>query len=475
MKLVGAATLLLAALVAGCGKAASSDDSSDAKPVVQVSVAPVTQGTIQSVLQVTGTLAPLQNQEAKIAPFAPGRIHKIFVQVGDQVHAGQLVATLDPGPSAGLVQAAQAAVRVAQETYDQARLNLKVQQEAEKTGVQQAQLAVQAATVALQKLRAGSRPQEIAQAQAALAAAQSQLTNADQNLARSKTLFAEGLLARKDLEAAQAQQEAAKAGVTSAQQALSMARQGNRPEDIRAGEVALAQARQQLVAARQQSTVTASKAADVQIAAAQLHQAQANLQSAQGQSGTLDIVSPVAGTVVAVGANSGESVDVTTAVATVVNLARVRLLLNVPADQIDQIKPGDTVEFTSDSNPQIKHTAKVTVINQATDPAANTVLVEAQADNPNRTLRDDGFVHAGIVTATYQNATLVPASALVEKDGKTSVFLAGADDKAHEVEIQVGARRSDVVQATGKIKPGDKVITTGAFELDDGTDIKAGA
>lgn len=472
--LLVAASFLAAA---GCHRGGGADDDASddaAKATVSVRLGRSTRGDVRSVVAVTGTLAPLPDREAKIAPLAPGRILRVFVKTGDAVRKGEVVATLDPGGTPGQIQQAQAAVRVAEATLSQARYDYAAQLRTQRASVDQAALNVEVQRVALAKLRAGSRPQEIVQARANLASAQASLTTAEQSLSRSQTLFGEGLIARKDLEAAQEQEKTSRAAVTNAQQALSLAQQGNRPEDVRAGEVALAQARQQLDAARAQSVQNGAKLQDVRVAEGQVASAQGALRAAAAQAKALSIVSPVSGTVVGRTVNAGESVDVATAVATVVDLTRVRVLLNVPAEQAQAVAPGQTVRFTADASPSVERTATVTVVNRSVDPATNTVQVEAVADNPDRSLRDDGFVKANIVTVVHRNAVLVPAAAVVDKDGKTTVFVAGADGAAHAKEVQVGIQSGGGVEIRSGLDAGEKVVTTGAYELDDGTKIKVG-
>ena len=467
--------LCLAALaigtVCGCGRAAGSDEGESAvKPVVEVSVSTATTADVRGTLEVTGSLSPLAGAEAKVAPLAAGRVIQVFVKLGENVHKGQTLATLDPASTRGQLTQATAAVHVAAETLAQARANLTSQLRAQQTAVRQAELNLQAQKVALVKLRAGSRPQEIAQAQATVTSAQAAETNALQNLSRSRTLYSEGLLARKDLEDAEMQEKTARAALDSAKQTLSLTKQGSRPEDIRAGEVAVQLAQQQLESARGQSVQNESKMQDVRIASAQLQAARGVLEATRAQARALSIVSPLAGTVVAVGVNPGESVDVTAGVATVVDMSRVRLLLNVPADKAGAVAKGMGVEFTTDDGR--RYTAAVTVVTRAVDPSSNTVTVEAVAMNADRRLRDDGFVRAKIITGTHRGVTTVPTTAVVEKDGKTTVFVVGSDGVAHAKEVVVGAKEGTKVEIVSGVKPGDEVATAGAYELDDGTQIK---
>jgi HlyD family secretion protein len=462
---------LAAGVLCGCSRASASDDEESAvKPVVEVSVEAAATGDVRDTLDVTGSLSPLAGAEAKVAPLAAGRVREVFVKLGDSVHKGQPLATLDPAGTAGQLEQAAAAVRVSEATLSQARANLTSQLRSQVAAVQQAEINLEAQKVALVKLRAGSRPQEIAQAQAGVASAEAAETNALQNLSRSHTLYSEGLLARKDLEDAEMQEKTAHAALESAKQALSLVKQGSRAEDIRAGEVAVRLAEKQLEAARAQYVQNAAKKEDVRIAAAQLQSARGALSSTQAQARSLTIVSPVSGTVVSVGVNPGESVDVTAGIATVVDLSRVRVLLNVPADKASAITKGMPVEFTVEGGGS--YAATVTVVTRAVDSNSNTVVVEALAQNPDRRLRDDGFVKATVFTAVHRGVVTVPASALVEKDGKTTVFVAGSDGVAHAKEVVVGAREGARVEIKSGLHSGDKVVTTGAYEMDDGTQIK---
>lgn len=465
------AAALMGALV-GCHSGGSAKNETATPPVVDVSAAPAVLGSIRSTLSVTGTAAPLPNEEVKLAPLAPGRIAKVFVKVGDHVHIGEVIAVLDPGPTAGQVQQAQAAVRSAEAALQQARISLANQATAYAQDVRQAELNVEAQQIALQKLRSGSRPQEIDQARAAVASAQAALTNAQQNLSRSRTLFSEGLLARKDLEAAQAAETTAQAALSNARQGLSMARQGSRPEDIRAGEVALAAAKQQLSVAKSHSNQRQLKKQDVLSAEAQLQAARGGLEAASASARSLTITSPVAGQVSGRAVNPGESVDVTSTIVTIVNLNQVRVLLNVPAAEIASVKVGDPVTITTDSASGKRFPARITVVSQAADANTNTVPAEAVAPNSAGALRDNAFIRASITTAVHLNAVLVPSGAVTTTEGKTYVFVVGQDGTAHRREIKVGAQEGGRVEALAGISAGDEVVTTGSYELDDGTKIK---
>jgi HlyD family secretion protein len=131
------------------------------------------------------------------------RIATMQVREGEQVHKGQLLATLDT-----------------------ARL-------ASNVDLQQAQLASQQQQVA--RLEAGSRPEEILKAQADVEAARIAADNAAQTYQRQKELVARHFVAQQQADDALAAADAAQARYQSLQETLKLVQMGPRKEDIAAG------------------------------------------------------------------------------------------------------------------------------------------------------------------------------------------------------------------------------------------------
>ena len=153
-----------------------------------------------------------------------GRIARVLVEEGAPVRRGQPVATLD-------------AVRFVD-------------------AVHQAQGVLAAAEQQLAKLRAGSRPQEIAQARAAVAAAQATLHNAAISHDRQRALALAHLLPQQSADNALQTLKTARAGLDNARQALSLALQGPRREDIAAAQATVVADRAALALAQRQLTDT---------------------------------------------------------------------------------------------------------------------------------------------------------------------------------------------------------------------------
>ena len=117
----------LIAFSTGCGKHKDADDESKSTTtaVADVTVTKVKRGSLVQDLSVSGNVAALPNQDAKVAALVPGRIAKVFVTEGDRVRAGQELAELESTQFRDQVRQADAAVAQARANVENATLAAK--------------------------------------------------------------------------------------------------------------------------------------------------------------------------------------------------------------------------------------------------------------------------------------------------------------------------------------------------------------
>jgi len=175
-------------------------------------------GQPKSILQLYGNV---DIRQVQLAFHSTGRVTRLHTREGDMVDAGQLVAELDP---------------------------VRYEAAAEKA---RAEVATQKQVLA--KLLAGSRPEEIAEAKARVRGASAALRDAELTFKRNEELFANGFVARQELDNAEETYKSAKADLDAYQQSLTLAIKGPREEDIanaraklRADEAALTLAEREL-------------------------------------------------------------------------------------------------------------------------------------------------------------------------------------------------------------------------------------
>ena len=228
-------------------------------------------------------------------------------------------------------------------------------------------------------------------------------------------------------------------------------------KDVEDARIALTQAQNQYDSAQKQY--------DLKAAEGQLNAAKGRVTSAQAQLDYARITSPIDGVVTDRPYFVGETVPSGQPILTVMNLSSIVARAHIAQDQASHLKTGDSATISStDATKPLQ--GKVTLVSPALDPNSTTVEVWVQAPNPGDKLKPGANARVNIVAQTVQNAIVIPAAALLtETNGSTSVMLIGADNKPKQQDVKVGIRNGDNVQITDGLKLGDRVATTGAYEL----------
>jgi HlyD family secretion protein len=397
----------------------ASDQAVEA--IVEVEVAPAERLEVREYVEAGGTLNALPGREASFSAATAGKVTRVLVQVGQHVSAGQVLAELDRSVLAAQVRQAQAALQQARFTAAQAR----------------AVSGTHSQTVAADQVR---------QAEAALQTARSNQRLAQNNLIRQQRLFERGIAPRKDVDDAQNQITVTTEAVRQAESALAAAR---------------VNAARGVSEARTQASVTAG---GVEAAQAALDVARAELSRAA-------IRSPIAGTVTKRSVNDGETVDPATPAFEVIDSASLDVVANLPAGYLGRVKTGNLALVRIEPQPDKEFSGGVVQVAPSVDPQTNTVAVRVRLANPTGELKAGIFGTARIAVEIHQNALVVPQEALVVEGDETFVFVPQGD-KVEKRKVTVGIREDGHVEIIEGLKDSERVVTTGAFGLGDGTKIK---
>jgi len=399
------ACLLIAAclLAGGCSK----KEEAEAEPVVPVQVTPARQDAIRRLIQADGVLFPLD--QASVMPKISAPVQKFYVSRGDHVTTGQLLATLESHDLTA--NAAESKGQLAQ-----AEANLR-------------------------STSGASIPEQLTKAQTDVRAFTEQRDAAKKLVDSRQKLFADGALARKQVDEAQ---------------------------------VAYAQASAQLEAAQEHLRALQGVARDEQMktAEAQVASAKAHSQTSDAQLSYAEIHSPISGVISDRPLYAGEMASAGAPLLTVMDVSRVVARANVPQNQAGFVHVGDSATVTA-LDGGVELPGKVTVVSPATDPASTTVQVWVQAENPGERLKPGASVRVSIVAATIQNATVVPLSAILPgEEGGPAVAVAGSDSLAHLKKVEIGVREPGQVQILSGVAPGEQVIVAGGVGLEDKAKIR---
>ena len=364
----------------------------------------------QSLQQVvTAESVLFPKNEAAITPKVVAPVSKLYVNRGSRVHRGELLAILENRDISASVAESKGALEQAQAQYE--------------TTTQ------------------ASLPEDLKKAELDAKAAKESL-DAQQKLYDSRNkLFQEGALPRKELDTAA---------------------------------VALAQARAQSDVAQQHLTslLAVGKQAALRSAAGQLTSAQGKYKGAQAQLSYTEIRSPIDGVVTDRPVWPGETPPSGTPLLTIMDTSSVVARAHIPPEQAALLKPGDAATITAADAAPVS--GKVIIVSPALDAGSTTVQVWVEADNKSGALRPGSTVQLKIVARTIEDAIVVPEQALLKSpEGATVVMAVDDQGKAHKREVMTGIGTGDLIQITKGLQPGEIVVTTGAYGLPDGTQVKA--
>jgi multidrug efflux pump subunit AcrA (membrane-fusion protein) len=347
--------------------------------------------------------------EAAISPKITAPVKKFYVQRGAHVKAGELLATLENRDLEAAVTDNQGSFDAADATYQ--------------TSIK--------ATV----------PEDYQRAQLDLAQAKANLDLNQSIVASRKQLFAQGAISGRDLDTSQATLVQAQAAYDTAKQHLDSMQQ-------------------------------VSRAAALQAAKGQLESARGKYQGAEAALSYSEVRSPIAGVVTDRPLFAGETAASSAPLITVMDISALLAKIHLSQPQAQLLKTGDPASVTVPGLPD-PVPGKITLVSPALDPGSTTVEIWVRLENSKGTLRPGTAVHVSIAGRTAPKAIVVPSeSIVVASSGKSTVMVIGSDGVAHQTAVETGIADAGLTQILTGLSAGQKVVTTGAASLDDGTHVK---
>ena len=257
----------------------------------------------------------IETTEVDVGFKISGRIVSLLLQEGDWVENRKILAKLDDEDLRHRFELAKATLNSAQ-----AKLN---------------------------KLLAGSRPEELREAEAALHQAQFDLENKQAHYERMKVLFEGHVIPKETLDNAEAVYKIAKATVQRATENYKLVKEGPRKEDI-------------------------------EDAKAQVEQARASLKLAETQLSYTVLNSPLSGVVLVKSSEMGEVVNPGTSIITLADLENVWLKAYIPETDLSKVKWGQEVIVTTDLRPKKEYKGKISFISSQAEFTPKSIQTEKE-------------------------------------------------------------------------------------------------
>lgn len=319
-------------------------------------------GDIENNVMASGKVKALNTVD--VGAQVSGEVKRLFVEVGDEVQQGDLIAQID--------------------------------QVTQKNNLSNQQASLDQSEAALQSARAEtlSREAGLKSAYADLASRQSELKQAQSDFSRLQSLVAIDAISQQEYDTQATRVETARAAVANARAAIETA---------------------------QAAIVTTE--ANINSQQAALRKSQTNVDTAQEDLSYTTIRAPITGTVVSITTEQGTTVNANQTAPTIVTLAdlsTVRINAQISEADVINVQAGMPVYFNIIGNPDKKYDAILKAIEPAPERISDTSSTDAaiyyvgyiEVPNTERRFRIDMTAQVYIVVNQAKNALLIPSAAL---------------------------------------------------------------
>ena len=377
---------------------------------VAVKTAPVQSKAIPQEVSFIGTIEP--NVATTVAAVVAGRVSAAGFREGDAVTAGRTV----------LLQ------------LDRGRREIALRERA---------AAVARAKKQWEKVREGSRSEEVEQRLAAAKEQEALLERARRDFERAKQLYDDQLVSLAELQKAESDYLAAREKYGSARAALKLTRSGARAEDIAMAE-------------------------------AEHDEARARMDAVSYEIEKSTLLAPISGFIVRKHVDVGDWVNAGEPVADLVDLDPVFAAGPVGERKIALLRPGQSATVALDAFPGEAFSGEVAHIVPQADTRSRSFPVKIRLSNAQGRLKAGMLARIAVVVSSGEPSVLVPKDAVVRRGPDEMVFVV-SDGQAKAVKVSTGRGwRAFLEISNGALKPGQQVVTLGNEVLRDGAKVLLG-
>lgn len=416
-------------------------------------------------------------QETPIYARSSGYLRRFFVDIGQHVRVGQVLAEVETPDIDQQAQQAAAEVTRAQAAVVGAR----AQSAQAQSGLQQmrAQAAQARSNLARSMQTANQQSAQLAQARANASLARI-------TWQRWRSLVAGGAISRQEADQQEAAYKVSLANVAAVQSSLNGSR-----EDIHAYQAALraAGAEVQAAGANVRSSISNVGAAQAGVGAAR-----SNLNRLQVLGGFREIRAPFNGIITqrnidtgalvsgsggtsggATGASSSSasSGGAATGLFTLARTDQLTINIDVPQTYVQSVRVGQRVRVDVRESPLQQIVGSIARTSNALDPNTRTLRVQIQLANATGALRPGMYSEVEVNASSSKPPLMVPSSALLTDAQGMRVITVSKDNTAHFHDVEVGHDYGQQLEIISGLQPHALVAVNPAGDLKEGAKVKA--
>lgn len=431
-----ATACFLSFFIASCSGSSAKNTNSNANAlpaVVEVTTATAVVQNVPTYFEATGSL--ISDAQTDVAPTVGGKIVEVNFDIGTYVQKGAVLVRLDNRDAQIRLEQAQAQVLQAQSNVVQAQSN-----------VQQAQTNVQ--QVRAQLGLPEGKTFDVNQV-AEVRTAKTALDLAEKELARTERLLESGDVSRSIYDQRKAQRD----------QALSQYQSAINSANQRFAAIKTAEAQVNTAQAAVRSAQSAADAIKTQIAAA------------QKAIGDAIVYAPISGYVSERVADLGEFAATNSKVATIVRTSVLRMRIDVPEQNVGQVKVGQGISLQTSAYPDRNFAGTVVRISPSVNATSRTLTVEAEVENGDGLLKPGQFATVRIAQGAPKQTVMIPSVA-VKTEGDSNRVYVVKNGRAEERIVKLGVLENDLIEVQQGVQEGEAVAISNLNQIYDGVSVR---
>jgi RND family efflux transporter MFP subunit len=199
--------------------------------------------------------------------------------------------------------------------------------------------------------------------------------------------------------------------------------------------------------------------------------AEIQLEQAEKQLSDATIISPINGIITKKLVEQGEYINIGSPIATIIDVSKLKVKLNVSETNVYLLKIGDKSVITTDVYPGVAFKGNISFISPKGDETHNYPVEIEIVNSTKYPLKSGTFVNVLIGLPSNAEALYIPRESLQGSIKDAKVYVA-ENGKAMLRNIVVGSANDKYIQVISGLKDGENVITAGQINLSDGKAIK---
>ena len=205
---------------------------------------------------------------------------------------------------------------------------------------------------------------------------------------------------------------------------------------------------------------------------------EAAVQNAKLQLGYCHIRSPINGRIVKLEVNQGNSVKYIDTVLVSINQTKpIYVAFTLPEQEVSEVR-----KYMAQKNLEVQAIVpgskvspvigELTFINNEVDKSTGTILLKAVYPNEDEFLWPKQFVNVILTLTTQPNAVVIPSQAVQTGQDGLYVYVVKSDLTVEYRPVVVGNRMDQEMVIAKGLRPGEKIVTDGQFQIIHGSKVE---